>query len=91
MHLSLKDRKLILKWFDFADEAGSLTDADLKLYDKINDALNEDEYDSEDPLAYRHKKEKDDTEVCDLDNENFDENIRFENMDDYSEEEEEHY
>lgn len=88
MNLSLKERKLILKWFDIADEASTLTDADLKVYDKISEAIDEDDFDSEDPLIYRPKKEKEDDielDPDDSDSDILDDNLRFGNMDEYSE------
>ena len=94
MNLSFKERKLVLKWFDMADEAGTLTDADLKLFDKISEAVDEDDYDSEDPLLYRHKKEKEgelEIDPDDLDSETFEDSLRFENMDGYPEEEDDSY
>lgn len=89
MNLSFKERKLVLKWFDIADEASTLTDVDLRLYDKISEAIDEEDFDSEDPLVYRPKKEKEDDielDPDDLDSETFDDSLRFENMDDYPEE-----
>ncbi len=59
MNISFKERKIILKWFDIAVEAGSLKDSDLRLYDKIRESVEYDEEESDDPLVYRPKKEKD--------------------------------
>ena len=55
MNITLKESKLILNWFDIASEIDSLGDADLRLYDKISEFV-EDELALEDPLSYNPKK-----------------------------------
>jgi len=55
MNLSLKERKLILKWFDIAVECENLSDIDLTLYDKIRETVEED-VDAADPLSYSPRK-----------------------------------
>jgi len=80
MNLSLKERKLILKWFDVAVECVTLNDADLKLSDKIRDTIEEDQ-DTNDPLSYSPRKKSRNTEVYEQDNEE----LRYD-MDEYSDE-----
>ena len=55
MNLGLKERRLILNWFDIAVECDTLKDVDLKLYDKLRETV-EDEEDTDDPLVYNPKK-----------------------------------
>jgi len=55
MNVSLKEGKLLLKWFDIAVEGGTLDDKDLKLYDRIRDIVGEDDDDG-DPLVYNPRK-----------------------------------
>jgi len=80
MNLSLKERRLILKWFDIAVECETLNDVDLKLYDKIRDTV-EDDLDINDPLAYTSRKKSRNTESYEPEEEDF----RY-NMDEYSDE-----
>ena len=80
MNLSLKERKLILNWFDIAVECDTLNDADLKLYDKINETV-EDDADENDPLVYSPRKRTSNEESF----EHGDEEFHFD-MDEYSDE-----
>lgn len=72
MNLKIDELKLILKWFDIAEE--SLEDIDLKLYDKIKDCLEdqgidltETEEDEEDELTFFTGKEDGEDEDSDYD------------------------
>ena len=55
MNLNLKERKLVLKWFDIAVECEELKDVDLRLYDKIRESVQDDD-DANDPLVYNPRK-----------------------------------
>jgi len=55
MNINLKESKRLLRWFDIAVECDGLSDADLKLYDKIRENV-EDDIDTNDPLVYNPGK-----------------------------------
>jgi len=61
VNLNLKERKLVLGWFDAAEECLTLSDQDLKLCDMLRESV-EDDTASEDPLAYHLEKKGTDEE-----------------------------
>lgn len=64
MKFSLKELKRISKWFD--DTSEDLKDIDLKIYEKINDLIQDKETNfSKDPLVYKPPKKKKDIDVGD--------------------------
>lgn len=71
MNLKPEELKLVLKWFDIAEE--SLDDEDLKLYDKMKDSLEdlgidlaeEEEENDDDELTFYIKPSKDDDDLDD--------------------------
>ena len=77
VNLVLKERKLIMQWFDIAVECVTLSDQDLKLYDKIRESV-EDEEDLNDPLVYNPRKRIDDDDVSSEDDD------FYYDLDDYS-------
>jgi len=91
MNITLKESKRLLKWFDVAVECGNLTDADLKLYDKIRENIEEDE-DSDDPLIFNPvKKSKDTYTYEEEEEEELDEDDSDYGRDDYSDDEDDDY
>jgi len=57
MNLGQKERRIVLNWFDVAVECVTLSDEDLKLYDKIRESV-EDDADENDPLVYNPSPKK---------------------------------
>jgi len=80
MNISLKERKLLIKWFDIAVECDTLTDSDLKLYDKISDTI-EDDADLNDPLVFTPRKK-----INQEDSYDYEEDTQYGDMDGYSDE-----
>ena len=59
MNINLKECKLLLNWFDIAEECSDLDDKDLKLHDKIKDFVDDnDDSDNSDPLIFKTNKKK---------------------------------
>jgi len=70
MNLGLKERRIVLKWFDIAVECDNLSDEDLRLYDKIRESVEDDE-DENDPLVYNPRSKSDSDELFDDSEEEF--------------------
>lgn len=83
MNINLKEGKLLLNWFDIAVECDTLNDADLRLYDKIREIVEDDE-DENDPLVYTPSKKSKDTD--DSDDFDYEEEESLFDMDEYSDE-----
>jgi len=66
VNLNIKERKLIIKWFDTAMECSNLSDSDLKLHDKLLESI-EEEMISNDPLAYPAKSVKESSDCSEED------------------------
>jgi len=82
MNLSIKERKIILNWFDIALECDNLGDSDLRLYDKIRETVQDDE-DSDDPLVFNPTQKKNSSD----DDNDYEEEEEFHyDMDEYSDE-----
>jgi len=86
MNLSLKERRIVLNWFDIAVECDTLGDVDLKLYDKIRESVDDDDDDIFDPLAYNPSSKKKSNSNNDDDNfDDVEEDFGYD-MDEYTDE-----